>query len=311
MNIMMLIISTLMVITSTSWFNLWIWLEINLFIFIVLLLFNKYKSTIESSLIYFLIQTISSIFLLFFVLLTNLNYYFYIGILTPILLKLGVMPFHFWLTIMIMGVKYKVMYLLLTWQKINPLILLMYSFNMNFIYMFIIFNSLFSMISSFNFCSFKKILIFSSINQLSWLMFSMIFNKILKIYSFYYFFLMFIIVKMLKQSNLNFLNQIYNNKMNLIMSLLMLNFLSLAGIPPFLGFVTKLIMLIKFNSNFIMVSMIMISIFMVYIYIRSMISAFLMKMPMLNLKKNLKSFKNLIILSLLNAFLIMYLMIII
>lgn len=163
-------------------------------------------------------------------------------------------------------------FFLLTWQKINPLIILIlllknYIINLN---LFILSSLIIGSISGLNYSSFKKIISFSSINQLRWIIIRLINNKLIKLFIIFYLLLIWIIIKSIKLFKLKFLNQLFNlkPKIKFIKLFIFINFLSLGGLPPFLGFFPKIFIILKINNNFIIFFIVSFTLISLFIYIR-------------------------------------------
>nr|YP_010026603.1 NADH dehydrogenase subunit 2 [Phyllocnistis citrella]QOQ85851.1 NADH dehydrogenase subunit 2 [Phyllocnistis citrella] len=282
-----LIFSTLISISSNSWLGCWIGLEINLLSFIPLITNCNNMSSSEASLKYFLIQTIASINFIFFILLNIyfMNFFKYNDFITilmnsSMLMKMGSFPFHFWYPNIIEGLSWMNCFILMTWQKITPMILLSYYFNFNFLIFILIFNSIIGAIGGINQTSLRKILVYSSINNLSWMMMSILISENLWIlYFVIYSMLILFLCFMFNFFKINFFNQLFSMNMNNIMKMsLLFNFLSLGGLPPFLGFLPKWMMINFFlekNFYFLTFIFIMMSLVLLFFYIRIMFTMFL------------------------------------
>nr|ATR80938.1 NADH dehydrogenase subunit 2 [Cricula trifenestrata] len=304
-----LFFSTLISISSNSWFGCWIGLEINLLSFIPLISspFNLLAS--EASLKYFLTQSIASINFLFMILLMMLplkNFYSYtplsIMINSSLLMKMGSAPFHFWFPNIVEGLSWMNNFILMTWQKISPMILLSYYFNMNFLFLMIMFNLMIGAIGGLNQTSLRKLMSFSSINNLGWMLYAIMISENLWIFYFIlYSFLISIMCFFFFTLNMFFINQLFiSNIIPLIKLNLLINFLSLGGLPPFLGFLPKWLMI-----NFLMINkfylltffFVMMSLIIIFFYIRISYSCFMMnyfqmKWMKINLKNNSLWFMN-------------------
>nr|YP_010472697.1 NADH dehydrogenase subunit 2 [Marumba saishiuana]UAT98105.1 NADH dehydrogenase subunit 2 [Marumba saishiuana]UVH65825.1 NADH dehydrogenase subunit 2 [Marumba saishiuana]WMQ52874.1 NADH dehydrogenase subunit 2 [Marumba saishiuana] len=282
-----LIFSTLISISANSWFGCWIGLEINLLSFIPLISNSNNLLSSEASLKYFLTQSIASMNFLFsilikFILMKNfeMNNFISIMINSSLLMKMGSAPFHFWFPNISEGLSWFNNFILMSWQKISPLILLSYYFNMNYMYMIIILNVIIGAIGGMNQTSLRKLMAFSSINNLGWMIFSfMISNNLWIFYFAMYSILISIMFFLFYNLNMFFINQLYINNMNFMIKLnLFINFLSLGGLPPFIGFLPKWIII-----NFLMINkfylltliMVMSSLITIYFYIRIIYSSFL------------------------------------
>jgi len=256
-----LIAGTLIAISASSWLSTWIGLEINLLSLIPLIKSHNNKYSAESTIKYFITQTIASTIFLFSVIILI---YFHniqlkipgsILITTALLIKLGAAPFHFWLPEVIRGLNWEIIYIILTWQKIAPIILLSYtSYIPIFLSIIIILSSLIRGLQGLNQTCLRKIIAYSSINHVGWML-SRIFTS-LRIWFLYFFIYCIInlnILLIFNKYNLFYFTQLtkifsFNKKLKLIF---ILNFLSLGGLPPFLGFLPKWI-IINFltNNNF-------------------------------------------------------------
>nr|AII02304.1 NADH dehydrogenase subunit 2 [Cameraria ohridella] len=276
----MLIFSTLISISANSWIGCWIGLEINLLSFIPLISNSKNILSSESSLKYFLIQSISSVNFLFVILLNSFtfselsnNVINSILLNTPILMKLGSVPFHFWFPNIIEGLSWMNCFILMTWQKITPMILISYYYNFNFMSIIIIMNAIMGALGSMSQSSLRKLMAFSSINNLGWMLISiMISENLWFIYFCIYFILNLIICITFYSINLMYYNQLFFMNLKLKMKLILfLNFLSLGGLPPFLGFFPKWLtinFLMINNLMIINIILIMMSLILLFVYTR-------------------------------------------
>nr|YP_009002425.1 NADH dehydrogenase subunit 2 [Paracymoriza distinctalis]AHH30675.1 NADH dehydrogenase subunit 2 [Paracymoriza distinctalis] len=280
-----LFFSTLISISSNSWFGCWIGLEINLLSFIPLISNNKNILISEASLKYFLTQSIASINLLFCILLKmsmlknfEMNYFISIMINSSLLMKMGSAPFHFWFPNIIEGLSWFNSFILMTWQKITPIILMSYYFNKNFLIIIIIMNSIIGAMGGFIQLSLRKLMAFSSINNLSWMLSAILISENLWMFYFIlYSFMIMIMCFLFNLLNVYFINQLFFMNINYLIKLsFMINFLSLGGLPPFIGFFSKWIIInFLMNNNFFFLTfiLIMMSLILLYFYIRIIYSS--------------------------------------
>lgn len=141
-------------------------------------------------------------------------------IIISLLIKIGRAPIHFWLPLVIEGLNWINNYLLITWQKLAPIFILSYFTNYNFFIWFILLSAIVGSIRGLNQTSVKKIIGFSSINQIRWILISLRLNFLIwKIYILFYFFLTLNVIIIFHKINLLFINQIFNIKYNLHTSL--------------------------------------------------------------------------------------------
>nr|YP_009648079.1 NADH dehydrogenase subunit 2 [Parantica aglea]QBZ78047.1 NADH dehydrogenase subunit 2 [Parantica aglea] len=303
-----LFFSTLISISSNSWLGCWIGLEINLLSFIPLISNSNNLLNSEASLKYFLTQTIASINFLFSILLKLIflkNFFsdlFSIMINSSLLMKMGSVPFHFWFPNIIEGLSWFNCFILMTWQKISPMILLSYYLNVNFIMIIMILNSIIGVIGSFNQNSIRKLLAFSSINNLAWMLASILISEsIWNLFFFMYSLLNMIMCSIFYMINIFYINQMYNFNLNFFIKFsIMINFLFLGGLPPFLGFFFKWIVinflicnnLIMITFFFIMMSLIMMFVYICIIYSSLLFFNFKMKWFKINIKNKYFYFLN-------------------
>nr|WEV93788.1 NADH dehydrogenase subunit 2 [Haritalodes derogata] len=282
-----LFFSTLISISSNSWFGCWIGLEINLLSFIPLISKSNNILSSEASLKYFLVQSIASINLLFFIILKmilmknfEMNNINSIMINSSLLMKMGSAPFHFWFPNIVEGLSWFNNIILMSWQKITPIILLSYYFNKNLIIIIIIMNSIIGAIGGLNQTSLRKLMAFSSINNLGWMLSSMMISENLWMFYFImYSFMITIMCLLFYCMNMFFINQLFFSNMNYMIKLsLLINFLSLGGLPPFIGFFPKWIIinfLLLNNFYFLTFILIMMSLILLFFYIRILYSSFM------------------------------------
>nr|YP_010329772.1 NADH dehydrogenase subunit 2 [Actebia praecox]UNP54511.1 NADH dehydrogenase subunit 2 [Actebia praecox] len=282
-----LFFSTLISISSNSWFGCWIGLEINLLSFIPLISNSNNLLSTEASLKYFLTQSIASINFLFTILIKmifmkNFEMDNFISIMmnSSMLMKMGSTPFHFWFPNIIEGLSWFNSFILMTWQKITPMIILSYYLNKNFIIIIILMNIIIGAIGGLNQTSLRKLMAFSSINNLGWMLSSIMISETLWFfYIFMYSFMISIMCFLFYILNMYFINQLFINNMNFFIKInLLINFLSLGGLPPFIGFFPKWIIinfLINNNMYLLTFTFVVMSLIMLFFYIRISYSAFM------------------------------------
>nr|YP_002327402.1 NADH dehydrogenase subunit 2 [Drosophila littoralis]ACJ43973.1 NADH dehydrogenase subunit 2 [Drosophila littoralis] len=289
--IMMMIIGTLITVTSNSWLGAWMGLEINLLSFIPLMSDNNNFKSTEASLKYFLTQALASTVLLFSVILLMLNNSMMIEInnsftsmiiLSTLLLKSGAAPFHFWFPNLMEGLTWMNALLLMTWQKIAPLMLISYLNLKNLLIISVILSVIIGAIGGLNQTSLRKLMAFSSINHLGWMLSALMINEsIWMIYFLFYSFLSFILSFMFNIFKLFHLNQLFSWFMQskVMKFTLFMNFLSLGGLPPFLGFLPKWIVIQQLtfcNQYFQLMILLMSTLITLFFYLRICYSAFML-----------------------------------
>nr|UBN08983.1 NADH dehydrogenase subunit 2 [Panesthia tryoni tegminifera] len=288
---MMLISGLLMTISSNSWIGAWMGLEINLLSFIPLMINNDNIFTAEAALKYFLIQALASSSLLFIILSKSIIESMFslinssltsIIIVTPLLMKSGAAPLHWWFPSVMEGLSWWNCFILMTLQKIAPLILISYSIKFNQFMMLIIITSiLIGTIGGYNQISLRKILTYSSINHTAWLLIAMLMGENLwMLYFMIYSLLVLSVVSIVAPLQISFVNQTFfiNNETKIIKLMMYSSLLSLGGLPPFLGFLPKwmIIQFMAINWSLTLISiMVIMSLVTLYYYLRITYSSFI------------------------------------
>ena len=179
-------------------------------------------------------------------------------ILLSLIIKLGAAPVHFWFPQVIEGLSWPQAFILLSIQKIAPLTLISYlAFNpllTSIIILVALLSSLTGALGGLNVTKLRKLIAFSSINHMSWILVALSINDIIWLtYFAFYSFISGSVVILLYNTNSFTLSDILNQSNKAILSNLLvpINLLSLGGLPPFLGFIPKWIIIQLFSSNFI------------------------------------------------------------
>nr|BDH80270.2 NADH dehydrogenase subunit 2 [Ceriodaphnia dubia] len=291
-------VSVLLVTSAPSLFISWLGLELNTLSFIPLLLVVKNKLSSEAAIKYFLTQTLASILFIFgstLSVLGDTNSFYNILILIALSIKLGAAPFHSWLMSVGEACPWIILLVLLTIQKINPLLIMWGSPCSNLsLYLFIIFLSI--LVGGFLGLAqtdSRLVLIFSSISHVGWLLTSLIFNLWLGLmYFLIYFFIVTPVVSILSSFNVTHINQLTSLNLNLKMQLsLFISLLSLGGLPPFLGFLPKwaVLQLVMQSELFILgLGLVLMSLFTLYYYLRLSFSALILNSVKFSFKKSLQ-----------------------
>nr|YP_009351755.1 NADH dehydrogenase subunit 2 [Nasutitermes macrocephalus]AQP30611.1 NADH dehydrogenase subunit 2 [Nasutitermes macrocephalus] len=249
-------------VSSNSWLGAWMGLEINLMSFIPLMSNVKNMYNTEASLKYFIVQVLASATLLFMVVMKTLtedlftfesSTYAPMIICTPLLLKSGAAPLHWWFPGVMEGLSWENCALLMTVQKAAPLMLMSYLIEINaFTLSIILLSTIVGSIGGLNQTSMRKILTYSSINHTGWMLIALTTSENLwMVYFAIYSTLALTVVSAIKLSGVSFINQtMMTNKETALMKFMMFtSLLSLGGLPPFLGFLPKWIVIQAMITN--------------------------------------------------------------
>nr|YP_010555035.1 NADH dehydrogenase subunit 2 [Schizodactylus jimo]UYR20460.1 NADH dehydrogenase subunit 2 [Schizodactylus jimo] len=296
--IMTLVSGTLISISSTSWIGAWMGLEINLLSFIPLMSDTKNSSSTEASLKYFLVQALASATLLFAILMMHLmsDIISYLTknsmlmiISSTLMLKMGAAPFHFWFPGTMEGLNWINCFILMTWQKIAPIMLTSYTIHTSmFTIMIIISSTIIGSLGGMNQTSMRKLLAYSSINHIGWMLAAMMSgDNLWEIYFLIYSFLNLTLIIMFHTHNISHINQPYlmMNHTTMTKFNLFTVMLSLGGLPPFIGFLPKWLVIesmTKLNFTFTTTIMVIMTLITLFYYLRVALSSFLLNYTEVN-----------------------------
>nr|YP_007474894.1 NADH dehydrogenase subunit 2 [Liphistius erawan]AFC77882.1 NADH dehydrogenase subunit 2 [Liphistius erawan] len=265
----LLMFSIIFAVSSTSWFLVWVSLEINTISFLALIFNENNKFSSDSCFKYFFVQSISSSVLIFSSqYIFNFNM-FPILMTLAIILKLGAAPFHFWFISMMQNSSWIPCLILSTLQKFIPLSLLLMS-NFKFMNLFIFSSAIMGSIGGLNQTNLKSLLAFSSISHIGWMLSTLNTSSLLPlIYLSLYSFLILPIIFIFNKYSLissKMINSLPKREQTFTFTLL----LSLGGVPPLLGFFPKWMMIYHLIHTSFMIPIILIlsSILNLYFYIR-------------------------------------------
>lgn len=229
--------------------------------FIPLIVCGIHELEVESSLKYFLIQALGSSLVLFGC-FNIINYphvipTFSFSTLTLVfsfIIKIGIFPFHYWLPHVIGGISWTSCILLAIWQKFGPLFIISGLLNNLYCWLLLMLGSLGSFIGGvggINQSQIRILLAYSSVGHIGWIFIGIICSfNILLYYYLIYRFIIFSIIIFLFIYPINIINltnfSIFPPFFILFISIL---FFSLGGLPPFLGFYPKLIVIFTIIIN--------------------------------------------------------------
>nr|YP_010454086.1 NADH dehydrogenase subunit 2 [Eumandya parva]QXJ42063.1 NADH dehydrogenase subunit 2 [Eumandya parva] len=314
--ISIMILGTMLSLSSSHWLTMWMGLELNLMSFLPLMNIKGKMLEAEASMKYFIIQSMSSSMLIFgsiIMYIYNLTWYsmfnnmMSILILLSLTLKLGGAPMHFWLPNISKQMPWSILFLLLTWQKLAPLFMLsLMNSNFMMIMTVSILSTLMGSMMALNQTNLQLIITYSSISHLGWMLSMIIFNNSLTLFYFINYIIISIPLLYLINSQLG--NHLFmlgqKNNINMIIISLIL---SLAGLPPLLGFMSKLIMLISLiNMKLYILPMFLLlgTLISLYFYLNMSLMLMIKSYSMFKTKKNNQLTNPLISLNLMSSFII-------
>nr|ADU55157.1 NADH dehydrogenase subunit 2 [Dosidicus gigas] len=293
--ILIMIMGTLFSLSSSHWLTMWMGLEINLMGFLPLMNIKGKTLEAEASMKYFIIQSMSSsILIISSVLMYNntLSWYsmftdstFSLMIILSLILKLGGAPLHFWMPSIAKQMSWSILFMMLTWQKLAPLLMLsLVNSNLMVVMLISMASTIVGSIMALNQTNIQLIMTYSSISHLGWMLSMITINSSLTMmYFFNYIMISMPLMNMLSMTLGNHLFMLtQQTKMNNMIPISLI--LSLGGLPPLLGFMSKLIILI----SLIEMKLMMLAMFM---FVGTLISLyFYLNMSLMLM---IKSYKNL------------------
>nr|YP_009049067.1 NADH dehydrogenase subunit 2 [Tachybaptus ruficollis]AIE17702.1 NADH dehydrogenase subunit 2 [Tachybaptus ruficollis] len=251
-----LLLGTTITISSNHWMMAWTGLEINTLAIIPLISKSHHPRAIEAAIKYFLVQAAASALILFSSMInawttgqwdiSQLTHPMSCNLLTmAIAMKLGLVPFHFWLPEVLQGSSLTTALLLSTLMKFPPITILLltsHSLNPTLLTIMAISSTALGGWMGLNQTQTRKILAFSSIAHLGWMAAIIIYNPKLTLLTFYMYSMMtttvFLTINTTKVLNLPTMMTSWT-KSPMLNATLMLTLLSLAGLPPLTGFLPK------------------------------------------------------------------------
>nr|AYD74755.1 NADH dehydrogenase subunit 2 [Eurillas virens] len=251
-----LLLGTTITISSNHWITAWAGLEINTLAVLPLISKSHHPRAIEAATKYFLTQATASALVLF----SSMTNAWYTGqwditqlthptsclILTSaIAMKLGLVPFHFWFPEVMQGSPLTTGLLLSTMMKFPPITLLLmtsHSLNPTLLTCMAILSAALGGWMGLNQTQIRKILAFSSISHLGWMVAILAYDPKLTLLAFYIYVPMtaaiFLTLDTINAPKLSTLMASWT-KMPSLNTMLLLTLLSLAGLPPLTGFLPK------------------------------------------------------------------------
>nr|AAD44463.1 NADH dehydrogenase subunit 2 [Scomberomorus brasiliensis] len=258
-------LGTTITFASSHWLLAWMGLEMNTLAIIPLMAQSHHPRAVEATTKYFLTQATAAAMLLF----ASTTNAWLTGqwnieqmthpipttmIILALALKIGLAPLHSWLPEVLQGLDLTTGLILSTWQKLAPfaLILQMHSANPTMLIMLGVTSTLVGGWGGLNQTQLRKILAYSSIAHLGWMVLILQFSPSLTLLTLSTYILMtsatFLVFKLNKATNINMLATSWT-KTPALTALAPLVLLSLGGLPPLTGFMPKWLILQELSKQ--------------------------------------------------------------
>nr|AIU45732.1 NADH dehydrogenase subunit 2 [Drepane punctata]AJW76247.1 NADH dehydrogenase subunit 2 [Drepane longimana] len=252
-------LGTTITFSSSHWLLAWMGLEINTLAIIPLMAQHHHPRAVEAATKYFLTQATAAAVLLF-ASITNawltgqwdiwqMTHPVPLTMITIALaLKIGLAPLHSWLPEVLQGLDLTTGLILSTWQKLAPFALLLQiqPSNPTLLIVFGLLSTLTGGWGGLNQTQLRKILAYSSIAHLGWMILILQFSPSLTLLTLLMYLIMttstFLTFKLTRSTNINTLATSWT-KAPLLTALTPLILLSLGGLPPLTGFIPKWLIL--------------------------------------------------------------------
>nr|ADW76804.1 NADH Dehydrogenase subunit 2 [Pachydactylus mclachlani] len=258
--------STIIIMSSHHWILAWLGLELNTLSILPIIMKPQHPRATEATTKYFLIQTTAAALILFASTLnawqtgnwnitTSQSTMANMIILSAILLKMGITPAHLWYPDIIQGTSTLTALVISTWQKLAPLALLYLIINhtpplpllaTGFL------SVLVGGLTGLNQTQTRKIMAFSSIAHMGWLMLALAMNPDLATLTMTTYLLMtttmFLSLATTTTKTLQDLGTAWTNSPALLTTTTV-TLMSLGGLPPLTGFMPKLLILKELTAT--------------------------------------------------------------
>nr|YP_009672842.1 NADH dehydrogenase subunit 2 [Craterocephalus stramineus]QDE53150.1 NADH dehydrogenase subunit 2 [Craterocephalus stramineus] len=248
-------LGTTITLTSSHWLLAWMGLEINTLAIIPIMAQHHHPRAVEATTKYFLTQAAAAAMLLFASVtnawisgqwdISQMSHPLSTSIITMALaLKIGLAPVHAWLPEVLQGLDLTTGLILSTWQKLAPfaLILQINPSNPTLLIILGMTSTLVGGWGGLNQTQLRKVLAYSSIAHLGWMVLVLQFSPSLTLMALLTYIIMtfstFLVFKINKATTINTLATAWA-KAPILTSLTPLLLLSLGGLPPLTGFMPK------------------------------------------------------------------------
>nr|YP_009236145.1 NADH dehydrogenase subunit 2 [Stegostoma tigrinum]AMF83629.1 NADH dehydrogenase subunit 2 [Stegostoma tigrinum] len=259
-------LGTTLTFIGSHWLLIWMGLEINTLAIIPMMIHQHHPRAVEATTKYFITQATASTLLLF-ASVTNAwvtGQWNLTELLNPtsatlttiaIALKIGLAPLHFWLPEVLQGLDLITGLILSTWQKLAPLAILLQLYpllNPHLLTFLGILSTIIGGWGGLNQTQLRKILAYSSITNLGWMIIILHYNPSLTQLNLILYIIMtlttFLLFNTLNSTKINSIAS-SSSKSQLLSIMTLMTLLSLGGLPPLSGFMPKWLILQELSKQ--------------------------------------------------------------
>nr|YP_010852900.1 NADH dehydrogenase subunit 2 [Gymnothorax reticularis]WGL40716.1 NADH dehydrogenase subunit 2 [Gymnothorax reticularis] len=249
-------LGTTITFASSHWLLAWMGLEINTLAIIPLMTQHHHPRAVEATTKYFLAQAAAAAVILFATTsnawltgewhIQQLSHPMTSAVtMVSLGMKIGLAPTHLWLPEVLQGLSLTTGLILSTWQKLAPMILIYQlapNVNPTVLLLMGLTSALVGGWGGLNQTQLRKILAYSSIAHMGWMMIVLKYFPELMILSLLIYIIMtsatFMALNMVSATSINALSTMWS-KAPAIITITMITLLSLGGLPPLTGFMPK------------------------------------------------------------------------
>nr|WRO39216.1 NADH dehydrogenase subunit 2 [Marmota baibacina] len=315
---------TMITLFSSHWLLAWVGLEMSMLAITPILIHKGNPRSTEATCKYFLIQATASMILMMGTMInfmdsgqwTLSNSYNQISsfmFTIALSMKMGLAPFHLWIPEITQGIPLKSGLIMLTWQKIAPISIahqIAPSMNPTLMLFMGTLSIMLGGWGGLNQTQLRKILAYSSIAHMGWMMAIITYNPTLTMFNLIIYIMltinMFMLLLYYKKTTTLSLSNLWN-KFTLLTPTILIVLMSLGGLPPLTGFTPKWVILkeLILNNNIIFSTlMAMLALLNLYFYTRLIYSTSLTLFPSFNNTKMKWQFESVKLTPLLSIFII-------
>nr|AJE63377.1 NADH dehydrogenase subunit 2 [Glaucostegus halavi] len=259
-------LGTTITFIGSHWLLIWMGLEINTMAIIPLMIQQQHPRAVEATTKYFLTQATASALLLFagttnawitgqWNITEMLNPTSATLITIALALKIGLAPMHFWLPEVLQGLNLTTGLIMSTWQKLAPFAILLQLNHLMNPYLLSLLGILSILVGGWgglNQTQLRKILAYSSIAHLGWMITILHFAPNLTTLNLILYIIMtttmFLLFNTLNSTKINSL-ALSTTKSPLLTTIMLITLLSLGGLPPLTGFMPKWLILQEMTNQ--------------------------------------------------------------